>query len=375
MNLNAELKSWEEIEKEAAWNGILIGQEFSSLIGVKFAECESLYEKACNDTDFPMSQENKSLFDKLKTKQFEEVFSALSTCKEVVDNYQESPEFDKREILNRIENQYRNLKTSLISTLKQVHISWININAPSRFSARDRFQYPSTSNKASKLNSIKEEVRKYKFVYYINYDLILYWSMMINFDPKKLEFIDFFCKKEKDENNDFVRFDNSNILDKDCEVTKVFYHHGGLHLCIDFNGTKKIKYKHETKNNILEQLEHYWMIEKSIVPLFICEGTAQEKLSAIHRSEYLTFAYKQLENDQENLVIFGCDPNKNNQHLWEAVSKAQERNIAISIRRNNTTNDEIIKLKSKWMKALPNKQIMHFFQSETHPLYPDNLKS
>ena len=71
-------------------------------------------------------------------------------------------------------------------------------------------------------------------------------------------------------------------------ATKVLYLHGGLHLYRLPSGAT-IKRKAEAGLSLLDLFGVPFT--EGAIPLFITEGTSQDKLASIHRSDYLSFAY------------------------------------------------------------------------------------
>lgn len=147
-------------------------------------------------------------------------------------------------------------------------------------------------------------------------------------------------------------------------ATKVLYLHGALHLYQDSQLKNTYKMVNNGTQNLLE------IIDK---PFFITEVSSEDKLSAIKSSDYLRFAYEKLSKHDESLVILGHPLRETDEHLVEAIRKSKAKNIAISIRSNNSP-DTIKKKKADLSKKLcdgittserPN---LLFFDAQTHPL-------
>ena len=93
-------------------------------------------------------------------------------------------------------------------------------------------------------------------------------------------------------------------------VTRVLYLHGGLHLYrLPSGGT----YKQHVglSGNLLDQFGRV----ANRVPLFITEGSHTEKLRAIARSDYLSFALQEFARHNSSLVIFGHSLSKTDHHF------------------------------------------------------------
>jgi len=128
---------------------------------------------------------------------------------------------------------------------------------------------------------------------------------------------------------------------------------------------------------LLEQFD----IRADAVPLFVSEGTTKDKLSAICRNDYLSFAYQRFAKHRGSLVVFGHSLTPEfDQHLvdamvrWERYDQRRKsfqnvptrRIVAFSVL-PTTASADIIALKARLAKALP-KYELKYFDSTTHPL-------
>ncbi len=106
-------------------------------------------------------------------------------------------------------------------------------------------------------------------------------------------------------------------------------------------------------------------------PLFITEGTAQNKLASIHHSDYLSFAYREFEQHDGPLVVFGQALGDSDKHLVEAIDGWGKRPIAIGMLPSDS--ESIRKRKLALHQQLPKAELL-FFNATTHPLGSPNLK-
>lgn len=100
--------------------------------------------------------------------------------------------------------------------------------------------------------------------------------------------------------------------------SNVFYLHGA------FNLRKFPEEKLDKASHSIKEMED--LIGKGELLLVADEEDGKHKLDAIYESSYLTWCYKQFETLSGNLVMFGVGLNNNDQHLWNAVEKAQKDN-------------------------------------------------
>jgi len=227
------------------------------------------------------------------------------------------------------------------------------------------------------LVTIREELRSYKFVYSTNYDLLIYWSVMHGSDGK--DFVDFFWSRRNQLGCSFNLADTSVRKDKE-DSTRLLYLHGALHLHREECTGRTYKLVTREDGNLLDIQE---------IPLFVSEGSSEDKMRAISSSNYLSFAYKQFTEHQAPLVIFGHSLGEMDEHLREAIrnmARNHKKNlmkplkIAISIYRGNKTSEEICAQKANLLAKLCQglydyqKPELCFFDAQTHALGSSYIK-
>lgn len=143
----------------------------------------------------------------------------------------------------------------------------------------------------------------------------------------------------------------------------VLYLHGGLHLCRSSGRTKKTKGS-ET-HNLLDQFGG----GQNATPLFVTEGTAEDKMTAIAGSDYLTFAYSNLVGLKGPLCVFGHSLGELDQHIISAISKSEISTVAVSVKAVSELNAK--EFKAHVTKVLSSKKL-RFFDAKTHPLGADD---
>jgi hypothetical protein len=323
-NITHELQSWEEVSRYAEWSSILIGNGFSQNIWKRFGYT-SLYEQARELNGASLSPDDITLFDRLQTTNFERVLSALSTSITVNNAL-------GREA-NYLQERYENIKGALINAVHAVHIPFHLI-----------------SNE--KLDIVKTELSNYGSVYIVNYDLICYWAIMR--EPGK--FRDFFFSSAK--------FDISNT-DVWGDRTSIHFLHGGLHLYRKPTG-ETIKRRAEAGKNLLELFGTEF---EGAVPLFVSEGSFEDKLASISRSDYLSFLFNKFLQDKSPIVVFGSSLGNADRHIVNILNSKRQREIAISIKNDG----DIRQKKASLIEALPNVRL-YFFDAETHPLGSHELR-
>ena len=236
-----------------------------------------------------------------------------------------------------IEERYESIQRALFEAVSMVHPHW-----------RDE--------DATIYRKVRAALRNYDYVYSVNYDLIVYWAIMTE---EGSGFKDYFFSRE---------FDLADTEIWPGQVTKVLYLHGGVHLAKAPSGATN-KRRAPEGMNLIESLET--MSDDGLVPLFVTEGDYRNKLSSIHRSDYLSFAYQQFAQHSGALVIFGNSLGGQDQHLVDAIRRWDDRRIGVSV--YPSAPEEIIAYKADLHKRLPRAELL-FFDSTSHPLGSTTLK-
>lgn len=315
--LDDNLANWDELKETCDWSGILIGNGFSQNIWKGFGY-KSLFETASNGEGAQLSAQDIALFDRLETRNFEIVLSALSTSKAVAKALEQGQAL--------LVERETSIREALIKAVHAVHVPWLNMDD-------------------NTLNHVSGALADYASVYCTNYDLLTYWSIMK--DPGS--FRDYFWSEEFD-------VTNTEIWGK---KTKVHFIHGGLHLYRRPNG-QTLKRKAGEGQNLLDLFATPY---RDAVPLFVSEGSAGEKLASIYQSDYLSFVFARLADDDTPLVIFGNSLGESDKHIIDAVGAHKGRDVAVSLR----AEGNIRQRKAGLIEALPSVRL-YFFDAATHPL-------
>jgi hypothetical protein len=350
--ISDELLSWEQIKlqfKDRRHLGLLLGNGASRALWDKFSY-DSLYTIACDPQQkHSLTPTDQAFFREMETTNFEAVLSALATTRMVCGHL-------KKEF-GDVEERYQSIRTSLIEAVRTVHV-------PVELVPVETKQY------------LGDVLSKYRYVYTINYDLLLYWAMMetkrsvgdLPDDRHKHTWKDFLWGRDQS-------FDSSDAHEFEDEGSRVLYLHGALHLEHDLLGNTKKKVFQEGGADLLSQFD----TAGDWIPLFVSEGESKEKLRSIRRNDYLSFAYWKFSFHRGPLVVFGSTlSNEFDQHILDAMKQWQRydksrlgdeatpRQIAISVY-PETDSSQIIAEKSRLQKELRGYHV-YFFDSTTHPL-------
>ena len=230
---------------------------------------------------------------------FELAQKKLNDTREILDTYSNNEEFSE-ECANEIEK----LKEGLILSVTKSH--------PKNFAHKEKW-----NNKKSiaAINNCRDFIKKFDRVFSLNYDLLLYWVWCHNL--------------EDDMGSDsFRRRGEENLTFIKSKEAKLLFPHGALHLIKDGLTAKKIS-SNET-GSIISSVKNN--IANGKFPLFVSEGTGEEKKKVILENEYLKHSYEQISKIKNGGVFFtfGCSFKENkDDHIIEAMMKSPADVIVI----------------------------------------------
>jgi hypothetical protein len=296
-----ELENWSDIRDKFTDN-ILLGNGASIAIDERLSY-RSLYERVCRSGG--LNREIIKMFEYFKTTNFEFIMKLLLEASRV----NKILEIDD----DKTRDYYHRIRDSLIDTVRHIH--------------------PTCQNVKGRLSRIAEFLANFHTVLSLNYDLLVYWSMLVGNDNLDCQwFKDGFIKEGGEFERDFT------FLYKPRPpaggATLVFYPHGSLFLATDIDGNEK-KLSHDEDERLLETVLARWK-ERDYIPLFVSEGGTTEKFHAITRSDYLTTVYDfVLRRISGSLVIYGWSASDQDEHIFNAIDHKGITDIAVSVHTEN----------------------------------------
>jgi hypothetical protein len=113
-------------------------------------------------------------------------------------------------------------------------------------------------------------------------------------------------------------------------ATLVFYPHGNLVLATEWVGQEE-KISKDNSDCLLNQIVSKWNVNH-YTPLFISEGSTEQKHLAIGRNDYLNVVYNGVLRDiGKSLVIYGWAFGNQDEHILRALDRQQPERIAVSV--------------------------------------------
>lgn len=290
-----KLHNWSEIKKRFN-NNLLLGNGASIAIDKRLSY-RSLYEQVCNSGK--LNDELLSMFEHFETTNFEFILRLLLETSQV------------NEVLNiedaKTKEYYYELRGALISIIRDIH--------------------PTYQSVEHLLPQIAKFLENFKTIFSLNYDLLVYWSMLVGNDDLKCQwFKDCFVNGEFERDFHYLY---KPLLPAEGS-TLVFYPHGSLFLAADIYGDE-VKLSRAIEDCLLEAILSKWQ-EKDYIPLFVSEGGTTAKFRAITRSNYLSTVYDSaLTKITGSLVIYGWSASEQDEHIFNAIDHRDITNIAISV--------------------------------------------
>ncbi len=151
----------------------------------------------------------------------------------------------------------------------------------------------------------------------------------------------------------------------------LLYLHGGVHMWQNTMTGTTGKWTNQGTGSLLSVLNRNFRRSPNRQPLIVSEGTSAQKLHVIRRSDYLSFARQQLNDDASDTVIFGASFSDQDQHIVAALRSGGRRRIAISVYPG--TQVQNTETMARYKATLPDQDLV-FFDSRTHPLGDPALK-
>lgn len=316
-----------QIDKKESCS-LLLGNGFSISLYEHF-HYKKLLDVAKNiDGDERVSSELSTLFDKLKTCDFEKIMAYLAVARKVASVYD-------KEFETKLNTHLTGVKNCFIKSLEKTH----------------------PKNQCVFSEEVKNQVRvflsNFSQIFTTNYDLLPYWIFMAQeVDNEKVPKNDGFGSlpgEYRDGDLGWPRQSKS-------ELQNFYFLHGALHFFYREDGyLTKIKRDYK-EGTIMQQVSK--KIKSGQRPLIVLEGGYKEKLAKIRRNEYLRSSYESLCTMTGDLVILGHSLNMcSDRHILDAIKSGNFDNIYIGVHKKSPQEDTLDILRAS--------KKIHLFDSKT----------
>lgn len=231
------------------------------------------------------------------------------------------------ELILRLVWQASNVNRSLLIPDDRTHQAYVHVRECLIQAVRE--VHPSYDQVSGQIPSIYEFLKGFDTVLSLNYDLLVYWAMTFGLnveDGHRLK--DCFVWGAFDDA--WRRFRQPFGAQAS---TLVFYPHGSLAL---YRNTVEQEFKiHAGGDGLLGEILSAWRSER-VVPLFVSEGTAQQKVTSIQSSYYLSTVYREVLTSQRNtLTLYGWGLGEHDRHLLRRMRDTGIQRVAVSVFRGD----------------------------------------
>lgn len=280
---------------------LLLGNGFSRACRNNIFAYDALFQRA----DFAaLSPSARQAFEALATTDFEVVMRGLRAASSLVHLYGDSHKM----LAEQLRRDADGLREVLVATIANSHPERPGDIAPEAYAACKVF------------------LSHFGRIYTLNYDLLLYWTLMQDELEPKLPCDDGFRAAEDDDHEnpyEYVTYDVTNT-NQQC----IFFLHGALHL---FDaGREVVKFTWcRTGISLIDQVRD--ALARDYYPLFVAEGKSDQKLARINHSDLLSRAYRSIAEIGRPLFIYGHSLAPNDEHIFRKIERGKVRDLFISI--------------------------------------------
>jgi hypothetical protein len=242
-----------------------------------------------------------AVFKQLGTTDFEMVMEALQNAAMLIELYDEkSPKLAKR-----LRSDAEALRNVLAETIAAHHPARPYDITPEQYASCKRFLANFDGS-----------------IYTLNYDLLLYWTLMQSEVQPQVESDDGFRDAEED-GQQYVVWEVQNSIKQ-----RVHYLHGALHIYDAGAELKKFTWS-KTEIALVDQIKR--SLAKREYPLIVTEGDCEQKLDRIQHSGFLNRAYRSLATIGGCLFIYGHSLAENDEHLLKLIDRGKTKKIFVGI--------------------------------------------
>jgi hypothetical protein len=291
---------------------LLMGNGFSIACCPEIFHYGSLFSKA----DFSANPKLVQVFEALNTQDFEIAIRTLESGAKLLPIYAASSAVAAAEMLT----DAAALKEILLTTIAHNHPDVPGDIPDEKFWACRKFlaHFLGAPNDGQ--------------VYTLNYDLLLYWTLMhedMPFDDAiELASNDGFGNDEDDPDADYVVWQG----EMRAHSAKIHFLHGALHLFDAGSEIQKFTWV-RTNERLIDQARA--AINANKYPMFVSEGSSQQKKAKIRHNAYLYQGYKQLtaNADQGRHCFFfhGHSLAENDDHVLRRLGTGRFKKLYISM--------------------------------------------
>ncbi len=289
---------------------LLLGNGFSIACRPNIFAYGKLFEQA----DFTrVSPTAKYAFTALGTQDFERVIKALRDASAIAISYGHA------NLAATWREDADKLRELLVETIAASHPAW-----PGELTD-DEYR------------SCKKFLANFSDVYSLNYDLLLYWVQMHVEEGEEPSSDDGFRTSQEDFASSYVVWEPGQSHEQN-----MWFLHGALHVFDSGVEIQKYTWKN-TGVRLIDQIRD--ALNRGFFPLFVSEGTSNEKYERIRHNDYLAKAYRSFSEIQGALFIFGHSLADNDAHYLRRIARGKTSHLYVGLYGdvNSDANKQIIR--------------------------------
>jgi len=292
---------------------LLLGNGFSISCRADIFHYSSLYEEA----DFSEVPEVERVFEALNTHDFEIAIRSLENAAALLPIYSQSDS----DASIKMREHASTLKDILIKTIAKNHPETpSSINYNEFYSCQDFLSHFLVSNKGG-------------YVFTLNYDLLLYWTLMQDRNPfdtsaQELNKNDSFGNDEDEPDADYVVWQGETAA----HSANILFLHGALHL---FDAGAELQKYTWVRSGMPLVTQARQAVDDNKFPLFVSEGTSEQKKNKILHNAYLYQCLKVLTANAQTgthcFFIFGHSLAANDDHILRRLGKGSFKTLYVGL--------------------------------------------
>jgi len=276
---------------------VLLGNGFSMACKSDIFSYDALFDRA----DFSsLTVGARELFELLETTDFEKVIEALKSASKIVETYPPSSKAVAEQMLKDADA----LKAVLVSAIAESHPEHLTEISNSRYA------------------NCREFLSKFERIFTLNYDILTYWAIMQMEIKPELKISDGFCTPEYG-TSPYVVWEIDNNFGQN-----LYYLHGALHLYDAGSEIQKYTWIN-TGVKLTEQIRD--ALDEEKYPIFVAEGTSEEKLTRIKHNAYLTKAFDSFSRIGGSLFVYGHSLAPNDEHVLRLIERGKITKLFVGI--------------------------------------------
>jgi len=296
---------------------LLIGNGFSA----NYFSYRTLLDKSGLDPGTPV----RSVFDALRTVDFEAVVRALEGAALVERAYGNDAH------AKEIEVHAQEVREALVHAVNSTH-------------PKHREEL------GAKYASSAEFLKHFSKVFTLNYDLLLYW---VNLEKAHLR--DGFGLGQQ--NGSF-----RGPFDEEAHCS-IYNLHGGLHLFQD--GAGEIMKAVDVGDGVIATITEAISVSGRF-PVYVAEGTSAQKMRRINSVSYLRHCYDKLRENAAATFVYGHSADENDVHIYRAIFASPAKHLYFGVYQPDKEKLNCLDgVLSKYQKMLGSRTDYTFFDSES----------